>query len=127
MLSKSCQTTWTTGFLASTIFAFWAITIFTTMFRGRGIALSFFVLHTSTTRYSASWIIRPIPKSTIYRTRLNRTFTCFSPITNTICAAICWSWAVTFSFTTLNSAITRLGTFRIFRPFPIFSVNWYLD
>ena len=127
MLFKGCQTTWTTAFLACTTFACWTITIFTAMFRGRGVALSFSILHTFTTRYSASWIIRPISKYTIYRAWLYRTFMCFSPFTNTICTAICRSWIVTFSCAILNSTTASLGTFRIIRPFPKFSINrcWY--
>ena len=95
--TKESQTTWTFCFPAGTIFSWLAITVVTTIFRGRGVTISFSKLHASTTRYTASWIIRPFPKSTIYRTWLDRTFTCFIPVTNTICATICWSWVVTFS------------------------------
>ena len=119
--------TWTFAFLAGTIFPSWTITVFTTIFRRRRVTISFLKLHTSATRYTASWIIRPFPKSTIYRTWLDKTFTCFSPVPRTICTTICWSWAVTLSCANLKSTTTRLRAFRIFWPFPEFSINWYLN
>ena len=42
--------------------------------------------------------------------------TCFSPINNTICSTICWSWTVTFSYAILNSITTRFGSFGTYRP-----------
>ena len=123
---KDFQGTWTFAFLAGTIFLSWTITVFATIFRGRRITISFPKLQTSTTRYTASWIIRPFPKFTIYRAWLDKTFTCFSPDTSTICPSICWSWAVTFSGTVLKSTTARLRAFRVFWPFPKFPINWYL-
>ena len=125
--TKNPQATWTFCFPAGTISSWWAIAVFTTMLRGRKVTISLSKLHTSTTRSTTSRIIWPFPKSTIYKSWFDKTFTCFSPVPKAICATICWSWVVTFSCATLNSTTTWFGTLGIFRPYSKLSINWYFD
>ena len=126
IVDKSFPITWAFVFSAITCLTYWTIAIFTTILRGRRIALSFSVLHTSTTRCTANWIFRPFPKYTIYRAEINITMTCFSLLTSTVCTTIQWNWIVTFSCATLNSTATWLGTFWVSRPFSESSINRFL-
>ena len=109
--TKHFQSTWTFCFLAGTVFLSQTITVFTTVLCRRRVAIPFPKLHTSATRCTTSRIIRLFSKSTNYRTWLDRTFTCFSPLTTKVSATICWSWPVTLSCTTFNSNTTRLRAF----------------